>query len=328
MDNSTEKTEEADPFKDELVKVFKENGGVLEKTAKELQISPAQARYMLANKFGMGIIALRKILGINKYNKSILSAQKIKKFKKVEEAFKKWGNLAEAGKELTLTAERVRQLLEEGKKYGVVTYLNPKQRRNARLEELITTISKEELIRNLFSLNLRKDVCSNLKISYEDLSDLLKYYDIDLKNYHRPMKMDKWFKEYSKFVETLGHHPTATELQSNPKGSTINGAIIRFWGSLEKFREKNGILKPKHNIHPNTIKTCIGPLKEKIKQKQIKKDLVLDLFNQRKTMTVNEISLALNYRTAVVSLYLRELLIEGKIIKKSTSGRTVLYETV
>ena len=239
-----------------------------------------------------------------------MSDKKINRYMECFKLYREGGTLEYVGTKLNLTRERVRQILNKGENYNLYEYETNSKRH---FEELLNTFTRERLINEIKILISPKKVCLKLNLSENDFRKLLDYFKIDLNDYRLAARMGKCLNGYSKIVDTLGHHPTTTEMQHNPVWRAIGVRIWRFWGSMEKFREEYGIEKPDYRLHPNTRLGWNKSVEERVLVKKQKKDIVREFIQANGSVAPREIMAKLNLKSAATSIYLSELLSESKI---------------
>ncbi|MEO5863695.1 MAG: hypothetical protein ABIQ79_01475 [Nitrospiraceae bacterium] len=161
----------------------------------------------------------------------------IEKLQRIQKLYKELGTLEAVGVRVRLTRERVRQLLAKGRDIGLFEY----QPHN------YPSISKDKLIGDyIHSPNLGYVATIN-RISHHYLRKLLTTYSISkerLAECRVENKRAKCIEQYTRLVETAGHHLTTTELQRTSEGHTLHSRIYRLWCTIDAFREAFNIPKP------------------------------------------------------------------------------------
>src|SRR3989344_5102329 len=221
-----------------------------------------------------------------KYVKYVPSVEQVQRLLVVKKLYDQHGTLEEVATQLNLTRERVRQLLRKGQEYQLFKY---ELTREKDINDLINKVSKDEFINAIKSNPKKYAVCSKLNIDIRTYYKLSKYYQIGISDYAADVRQKKYLLLYSNIVETLGHHPSTTEMNRNPNWRYTWIAIIKIWGGIEKFRREYGIDRPKYNIHPNTV-LAFRKAKEKARQrKQEKISQVKDLIINRGSISTKNI---------------------------------------
>jgi hypothetical protein len=159
------------------------------------------------------------------------------RLRNIHALYEQLGTLAAVGKHLGLTRERVRQLLNKGKKIGLFDY-NPRE---------YPYVPKDKIIDDYKKMGNLSDVARLNGISNSNLHKLLTAYSInekELADYRKESKRTECIEKYQELVEKAGHHLTTTELQSTSKGHSLHSRINRLWGTIDNFRAALSIPKP------------------------------------------------------------------------------------
>ena len=303
-----------------IVRLFKKYG-FLPDVARATGIPAASLREILIKEFGMGLFELRQKLGIRKSClKRRALDRKASRFQQVKEAYERLGTLEKTGKELGLTRQRVSQILLKGKQLGLFSY----ERKAGNLRILKRELSREILIKDIELLCSEAKICLKYNINEKKLKSLLKYFNIDFKEYQRAARAGRYIQGYSKIVDALGYHPTTTELNSRPEWRKIWVGIDRYWGTIDKFRDEFGIEKPKQKVHPNSIVGFKKAAEKKILAKQQKKEEVYNLIKKEGSVSRKVIMYKLGFKSAMTWIYLREL-IQANRIMQTGSGNQIKY---
>lgn len=238
----------------------------------------------------------------------------------VKRLYDEHGTLEKVGSLLRLSRERVRQILNKGQDYGLFDY---ELTRDRELKYFLNKISRNKLVDELKANTSYFDLCSRFDINVNILVKIIKHYNIDTEAYRQSARHKKYARKYSQIVEVLGHHPTTTEMQNHPKWRIIYNAITRLWGGIDQFRSEYGIEKPTHRLHPNTK----AYIQKRIEKKQRKKQLVYEILEKNKRLSLKDISQMSGYSEQSVYLYLKEMR-NDKEVKKIGSGNNVKYSVV
>lgn len=164
-------------------------------------------------------------------------ASMVEKLRRVHELYKQRSTLEAVGSEIGVTRERVRQLLVKGSRLGLFDY-KPFD---------YPYVPKEKLVADYFNSQSLSRVARLNQIPTTYLRKLLTAYGIaegDLASYRTEGRRSKILAQYDRLVNSLGHHPTTTELQGTPQGRSFHARILRLWGSIDAFREHLRIPKP------------------------------------------------------------------------------------
>lgn len=158
-------------------------------------------------------------------------------FVKCFEAYKQSGTLAEVGKVVGLTKERVRQLLVKGSKLGLFEY-KPRE---------YPFIPRQKLLEDYgVCLSVGRVAKAN-NISTVYLQKLFTAYSItenELRKIYLSEQKKKCVEAYERIRNQLNHYPTTTELQEKNEWRYLAQKITRLWGSFDSFRDDLGIPKP------------------------------------------------------------------------------------
>ena len=163
----------------------------------------------------------------------------IDRWRTIHALYKQLGTLEAVGKQVGLTRERVRQILNKGKNSGLFEY-NPYGYPFVSKEKLIEDCKKAPSLAVVARLN-------NISTAY--LDKLFTAYSIneeDLTTYRFEARRVRCIEQFSSFAEHIGHPPNTTELQRTGKGRALYNRITRYWGSIDNFRAQLNIPKPPH----------------------------------------------------------------------------------
>jgi predicted transcriptional regulator len=196
-----------------------------------------------SNKEEQGTLAYE---GIHKDNNEIpnkklrkLSNSKIDFSQTVFQLYKEYGTLEKVGREVGLTRERIRQILERGNKYGLFEY--PIKKELIFYPFLINYFTnKEELLNELSDCFKKEEMLETLSTDMVNLNKLLEHFNLTLNDIVIYSKKKRLKKQYDEYVEKIGHHPTTTEMNEDKKIRNIWIKITRYWGSMADFRQEFG----------------------------------------------------------------------------------------
>src|SRR5262245_5457313 len=232
----------------EKVKALIDELGSLELAAAALSVRPSTLRKVLLGRSlsGPALAKLRRSLDVPPDANDVTAtkarlhehAQRHQaRLRSIYDLYRRLGTLEAVGRNVGLTRERVRQLLVSGTKLGFFKY-QPRE---------YPYIAKDKLLADYrVSLSLDKVAeLNNVPTAY--ISKLLTAYRVrrnELRAIGKEGRKDRCIEEYRAITSQLSHHPTTTELQSTPKGHSLNARIVRLWGSTDAFRETLNIPAP------------------------------------------------------------------------------------
>jgi len=287
----------------------------IEKVCQELKLSKS---------YVMALLKKGNKLGLLKYGKNKRTAPE--NLLKIKELYDQCGTLEKVGRELNITRERVRQLLNIGVQKGFFKYEISSKKR---LKDLRNIIRPDILIQEINTSSSIQEICEKLDIKRNEFGYLLDYFKIDyleslntIKDNQNTVKRKKCLEEYTNIVNILGHHPATTEMNSRKDWHSTCGKINRLWNGIDNFRKEFGIEKPKHSL-PVALRRVI---KEKHVIKAQNKEKVLNFIKAENPVKAITISESLGLNRAQLAQYIHELLSENLIIRIG-GGRSVKYAT-
>lgn len=251
------------------------------------------------------------------------SPEQTQRLTEIKRLYEELGTLEQVAERLNLTRERVRQLLEKGQKYGLFTY---ELTRTRLFKHTLERVSSAALIDQIQTQPNRYLRCQALGISMSEYFKLLKHYQIDSRDYQLSSRMKKYIIRYSDIVDTLGHHPSTTEMQSRTEWHAIHAAILRLWGSIENFRNEFGIEKPAYALHPNTIQAFKRAKAKKVDRMLTKIEQVAALIAREGPIGSRQISARLSIPGVSLYGYIHYLLDRG-MIEKIGDRKTTTYRS-
>jgi len=163
----------------------------------------------------------------------------VARLKQVHRLFRETGTLAEVGREIGLTRERIRQLLLQGSEFGLHDYKTYKP----------PVIPKKKLLED-FKRHLSLKAVANIHgTSIRRVQRLMLTYGIMPAHRHalrvssmRAAKKHKLMARYRRVTRTLGHYPNTAELYRRSKDSFhLVRNILYFWSSFHAFQNDLGI---------------------------------------------------------------------------------------
>lgn len=255
---------------------------------------------------------------IIQYNPTDAQIQRLLTVKKLYIELK---TLSVVAKKLHLTRERVRQLLRKGEEYNLFKYEPTRERQ---FKDICDRISSSDIVNALANQKNRFEICELLNLSLNDYFKLLKHYQIDTQDYLISARLKKYLIRYSAIVDTLGHHPSTTEMQSITKWRATYAAIERLWGSIDNFRNEFGIEKPPYALHPNSI-FAFNQAREKAKQRKLNNIYQVErIIISDGPISASDIRKALGFKSATMGSYIQYLL-QNEIVKKIGKTTTTRY---
>lgn len=240
----------------------------------------------------------------------------------VKRLYDEYGTLEKVGSLLKLTRERVRQILEKGERYRLFTY---ELTRDTKFKNILLKINKEQLTNQIRNTPNKFDICSNLDIDINTLFRLIKFYNIDIEGYRQDARFKRYLTEYSQMVSTLGYHPSTTVMQHSKEWRKIWAGITRLWGSVDQFRNEFGIEKPKHSMHPNTLRVWQQAKERRMALKRDKVNNVYKIIENYGPLTCRRIAELTEYSYQSIYGYIKNMVEENKI-RKIGKGNIVRYK--
>lgn len=238
-----------------------------------------------------------------------------------------FGSLLEVSKRMNITRERVRQLLKAGERNKLFKY---ELYRVAYIKNVSKQISKTEVEKELVSYGNLNNLIKKYTLPTWASEKLLNFYNIDA-NYIKKVKRDtNDSKIYNEIVETLGHHPTTTEMRKNSRWRALWVRLAYRYKGFDNFRRAYGIPIPKKGYSkfkevavPRAIEAA---RKRAIKRSKERQDSILELlYNNKQPLCQTEISKALNINHNVVTKYISPLIKEGKVSMKMEHPKKLYF---
>ncbi len=206
----------------------------LQEAADELHITRERVRQLLQQGVKHGLFTYET------HRKDRLE-KKLEEVRIVKRVYDRCLTLRRTANELRITRNKVKQLLQVGDRHGLFRHEEMK-----RLEELRQQYDRKTLIKEIRRHISRSQICLELGMTETELHKLLEYFNIDFHEYLNSARMTKCLEQYSYIVDTLGHHPTTTEMGSRKDWRLVWAKIDRLWGNMDNFRKEFGIEKPKY----------------------------------------------------------------------------------
>lgn len=258
---------------------------------------------------------------MNKNKLENLTDKQVNKMILVNKTYQKTGTLKAASEKLDISKERVRQILKKGQRLGLFEYEVNKAKQNKALVNRINKDAVLTLFKNGYS---NKEICTKLSINQSELNYLRSYYAIEVKMNDVKIKKEKYLREYNKYVDKIGHHPTSAELQETGRGVLLYNNIVRYWGGIDKFRKSQNIDKPPFRYTEDFRKRIEKSIKQKRDKKNKRLDKIERYIKDNGTVRPSEIRKKLKLKPSTTTSDLRELCETGRINKEG-SGRSRKY---
>jgi len=245
-------------------------------------------------------------------------ASMVERLTRVHQLYKQRGTLEAAGRELGLTRERVRQLLVKGSRLGLFDY-RPLDYPYVPKEKLVADYLHSQSLSRVAQLN-------QVPTSY--LRKLLTAHRItegDLASYRTEARRSKALAQYNRLVDSLGRHPTTTELQETPQGRSLNARIRRLWGSMDAFREHLNIPRPPQGSP--SFNEDMRPWREHMKRLALIRrmqhlDLVRECLRGSAALSASEISYQSGLKPSRIWKLITLLMAAGEIKRERQSAAT------
>ncbi len=170
-----------------------------------------------------------------------MGAKSENRIKKIYRVYKKVLSLTETGKAFGISGERVRQLLQRGEDEGIIRFLPAE---TLRISGLLDKIDKFDLIRDIENARHADEILSKYTVRSKDFGRLLKCFGLNYSAIKTSARITRCVREYLQILNTLNHHPSTFELQSNKSWRPLYNRICFIWGKLDKFRRAFGFPKP------------------------------------------------------------------------------------
>ncbi len=229
---------------------------------------------------------------------------------KIKRLYDTSNSLTEVGKQLGLTRERIRQILERGNNYGIIEYKPPVLKG---FDDLVKKLKKEEITKQFIKYGSKKRLLNSMKnkykISQQYLDALIKLYDIDIEYLTLLYKKNRCFSEYKEMVQEIGFHPTTTIMARRSKWRSLWARIGRLWGDVDAFRKEFGIPIPIKG-NPN-FREDMRRGREKRKNEDMNE--LLQFIEDNSPVSRKQIQISLNWKTGKTEKYTNEIVEKDKI---------------
>ena len=244
-------------------------------------------------------------------------------------------NLELVGKKMSITRERVRQLLVRGVQRGL--FAEVPSSKEAKFKKLCDIIPRQKLIDALFRWgsirHASRELASIVKISKGKLIELAKFYEIDVDQVVSAGRRNKVVQRYYFAVSQLGFHPTETILCKMRAYRNLSAQIRRWWDSFDNFRKEynvpissKGSPLFRHN-HRESEKFRVEQNKRRKQQQRQRIDRLFSYISgKRGLVTSKEIAKDLDLGQTALYTYLSILVKENKVYQTKI-GRRVYYSS-
>lgn len=234
-------------------------------------------------------------------------------------------SLTVTGQKLNLTRERVRQVLLEGQKMGLIQYTPSDTLKKDDFNSLIEKYPRTELVHKIIEAGTRAKAIENLGLDQLTGKQLIKHYNITRQDYLSDTFRNKYMADYVKLFNELGHHPSVTELQEDKKTRILYNALCRYWGGIENFRKEFGVEKTQYFMnrkgYVNWLQAVNRGKLTKETKKTAKKAQVMQVLTQKKFINCVEFMRVLGFSRCSTMNYLKELEAEGVVKSIPMQGK-------
>lgn len=305
--------------------------GSLANTCLETGFTRSQILRLLQHKYQTN--AWQKIKKAMCLKKPLSSLQKEKIFT-AKKLYDELGTLEAAGKALSITRERVRQLLILGVNHGLFEYTLV---RDKYFERLLARFPREKIAATIKQFPSPSEVAEKFGLKVSELNKLMEHYSINAHEHSLAAKKRRYIEQYTKMVSELGYHPATTEMQKKPEWRSAWAGISRLWGNMGNFRREFGIVPnlARRTEHMRMLGKKFGGnsgWKEKIQafqktrreEKDRKKHQILELLGKNNSLFFSQIQAHANISDGTLYRYLSEMIAEKSIVRHG-SGNQVRY---
>lgn len=271
----------------------------------------------------------RKIKNEMGLKKPLSSLQK-EKILTAKKFYEELGTLEAAGKAMSITRERVRQLLIKGVDHGLFEYTLDRDRR---FEYLLKQFPREKISMTIEEFPSTVKASEKLGITASELERLMAYFSINFGEHKLAVAKKRYIEQYSKMVSELGYDPPTTEMQKKPEWRATWAGIGRLWGNMSNFRREFGIVATytRRIEHMRQLGKKYGGNSgwkkhhEKLrKEKGRKKNVILGLFSKNSVLNFSQILAKFDGSDGTLYRYLDEMISEKSVVRHG-SGRKVKY---
>lgn len=231
------------------------------------------------------------------------------------ELYQKIRSQSAVAKEVGLSRERIRQLLQKGSRRGLFNYAPRKY----------LDIPKRKLIADYQKLLFHDAVANANGISAEYLKKLLKSYNLTphvIESVITLGRKEKCINQYRLIERQLGHPPSTAEL-TRLKKRYLTSQIRKFWGSIDTFRRELGIpfsYDPGAQGRQNFQKRAI----QQQEQREVHLKRVHEYIRKSGPSKVKAIAAEIELSVSAVRTSLRTLIAARKVLIEK-NGRSVYY---
>jgi Fe2+ or Zn2+ uptake regulation protein len=245
--------------------------------------------------------------------------------------YAKTKSLAETGRQLNLSKERIRQILHAGMEKGVIDYVPAQDRQHEKFATLKMTYPREKIVELLKEHQNIVKAFRIMGVTTHIGKELLALHNITRHDYHLDRFKAKYMAKYMELFEKLGHHPSTTELQAKTENRVLYNALCKYWGGIQQFRAEFGVKKEGHFMNQvGYLKWLKSSQKGKqtahAKTEQNRKNIISLLYEAGDDfMSRRDFEKALDLSQGTVVNYLQELEKE-KLIHSVNLGQQLFYK--
>lgn len=272
----------------------------------------------------INLIKVHKIIKNFRKPRGKLTEGQIKRIMETKNLYDELKTLSKVGKQLGLSRERVRQILERGKRDGIIDY-KPSHLKG--FDDIANNLKKEDIQKLLLKYGSKRELISNLKDKYKinmnHLNALIVLHNIDLDYLILQRRKNRCLSEYNDMVRELGFHPTTTVMSKRPKWRALWSRITSIWGNMDNFRKEFGIPIPRKG-NPRFREIMINASRKRAERKRAKLNKILELINQNSPTNFRGICQSLNINESPLYAYLKELREGNEVDWMYDKGR-ILY---
>jgi Mn-dependent DtxR family transcriptional regulator len=281
--------------------------------AKELEISPPKVTLL------MNFIKEYKIIRNFHVPRRILTEEQKEKIFEAKKLYDELLNLSLVSKQLGITRERVRQILEKGNDYGIIEYKPPYLKRFDEIAKRFNKKDLEDMFVELGSIKKLIPYMKNeldIKLTEEQCRHVFKIYNIDCDYLSLQHRKKRCYLEYNEMIQELGFHPTTTIMSKRPKWRALWSRTSKLWGCMDNFRKEFGIPIPQKGS-PTFKEDMLEGRQERLKElRRIKSEKIqalLEYINTNSPVSRKQIEHALHLKKATVEIYMKELIDKNKV---------------
>jgi len=156
----------------------------------------------------------------------------------VKQLYEELGTYDAVGKRLGVSRERVRQILERGRRRGWYAF---KPLGRMRTAAKLSTFTVDQMRQLMLLSGSLSSVAKSLGCNPGLLKKWCDARGLDFEVIRQQARERKTLEEYKAIVAELGYHPSTTVLNKKKKWRALAARIQRIWGSTAVFRRAFGI---------------------------------------------------------------------------------------